>query len=208
MDWEDLGFMFGGDLISAYADRQAARRRQEMLNLSHQYGLNQAAKSRASIDEYLARFSPEARERETADLRSEVAANLEKGMGVVQPFSAPQDFAGKVSEDYTRAKANATGAAQARVKKAMENLAVMGTPAVRAVADRPALNDASADVALANQAAARARAHYAGTMETVRPDAFTNFIGQVLRGVGQAGVTSKKTRRPAATGFYPGAPTD
>jgi hypothetical protein len=147
-----------------------------------------AQEGQRSIERFIEAINPARRAVESSDIRGELQQGLEKSAGAASALSNQDNFAGKVSENYTGRRAANDATTAERLRRAMQQLAIIGTPAERGLRTGLALGDASGGVASANSSIGRSGRVYPQAANAQRPDPFLSFVSQALGGASRSGV--------------------
>jgi len=172
-------------LQKAATDKQQSQQK-SLADQMTQYRLKKSDESTAATNKFLDTQRPEARAATTANAQQELAQGLDQSIGAAQAFEKPQNFAGKVTSDYTNRAATDEATLSSRLKTLVGNLSVMGAPARRDFDTSLKFGDAAGTVAGANKAADAVSDRYTTAINNVQPDPFLSFASQLAQGYGMA----------------------
>lgn len=181
----------GSTVMQHMSQRDKQKRQSKLADDMERYRMMKAREGEAAANKFLETQQPEARAATNAAAKEELQRGFEDSLGTAVAFEKPQNFAGKVTQDYsTRAGANQADLGS-RLKSLIGNLATIGTPARRDFDTSLKYSDAAATLGAANQAADNVSQRYAQAIDQVRPDPFLNFASQLAKG-GAIGLAGKK----------------
>lgn len=175
-----------GAIASAYADADAQKRRQALLNGMRSYQLGQSAVGQKATQDYLTGATPEARAAEIAKLTGDRTKTLQDSVAAVQA-SNPTPLAGKLSPDYARSQAAAAGTVADRTKRAIEQLSTMGMPGEAGVQGGIRFGRAAGVVDATNSAINRVGDTYTRGIDSTVPDPMLKLGGNALMAYGSSG---------------------
>ena len=179
--------------VSAHSQRETEKKRKRIIDAMQEFQTGKAQQGQKAIGEFLDKSAPEARAAETSAIRDELSSGLRESVDAAHALETPDNFAGQVSESYATRKASNEATTKARLERAMQQLAVIGSPAERGLRENIRFGRAGSSVDAANSAINAVRPAYVGSAERVRPSEFETFLSQVLGGVGM-GMASGSSR--------------
>jgi len=216
MSLESLLFLGGSALVQNQSDRDVEKRQKRIIDAMQEFQTGKARKGEAAIEKFLVESTPQARAAENQDVRSELQRGLGESVGVAQAFEKPDNFSGRVTEGYAGRSASNQAAVKERIRRAMEQLAIIGSPSERGLREQFRFGHAGGDVDAANSAIRNVVPAYHGAISQVRPNAFDTFAAQALMGAGLASADKSKSGgtlfgvkpkvRYANNGFGPNVP--
>lgn len=173
-------------LMQGMAQQSATKKQRALADQMAQYRSEQAAKSRAAIEQFLEQQTPEIKAQERSQVTDELRAGLQDSVGAVQRFEAPQVIAGKVSPEYQDRRTSNEAAVGDRVRKAIEQLTGIGTQGELGMREARRFGQTSSGIDANNRAAGNVSMRYSDAINQVRPDPFLSFAAQLAQGVGMA----------------------
>lgn len=183
--WVPYALIAAGTAGKYYGEKRTTDRQNRLADAMTNYRLGKSSESRAAIDKYLEKETPQARGEENTAVQSELA----KAFASADPgtFETPEAFAGRVSPDYTASRAAGKARTDERLRRSIDQLSRIGTPGRRALAESSRYGSAATDVDLANRSSANVSSAYANAINTARPDPFLSFASDLMLGLGLAG---------------------
>src|SRR3972149_6195359 len=154
----------GSALLERKNQRDVEGRQKRIIDAMQQYQTGKAKQGQKSIEDFLQTITPERRAAESADTRQELQRGLEQSVGATQAYEKPDNFSGKVSDAYSARRAEGDAATKERVRKAMEQLAVIGSPAEQGLRQQFRFGRAAGDVDAANAAIRNVTPAYEGAI--------------------------------------------
>jgi hypothetical protein len=182
-----IALALGSALVGEAGNQDLEQRRRKIAKRMDEFQGEKARQGQQSIEKFIAQIDPARRAAESSDIRGELQRGLESSVGASAALSKPDNFAGKVTENYTGRRASNEATTKERLRRAMEQLAVIGTPAERNMRTGFALSDATSGVGAANSSIASTGRAYTRAADSLRPDPFLSFVSQALGGVSRAG---------------------
>lgn len=176
------------------SQKELDERRRKILDRMEEFQTGKARQSERSIDDFINAIDPARRAVQNADIRSELQQGLDKSVGAAQALAKPDNFEGRVTDNYTTRRAANDATTTERLKRAMAQLAVIGTPAERSLTTGFALGDAASGVDAANSAIRRTTSAYNTALNGQRPDAFLTFASDALGGMSRASASRGAAR--------------
>lgn len=147
-----------------FADRQKL-----IASQMGEYQTGKAKEGQASIEDFIKAIAPERRAADASDVTDELGAGLRQSVGAAQAFEKPDNFAGKVTDNYTNRVASNAAAVKDRLAKAMQQLAVIGSPAERNLRTQFRFGDTASAVDAANSAIGSSGRAFQGSIANQRP---------------------------------------
>lgn len=172
--------------VSSETQRELEGRRRAIAQRMEDYQVGKAKEGQKSIEKFIEAINPARRAAESSDIRGELQQGLDQSVGAAASLSKPDNFAGKVSENYTGRRAMNDATTSERLRRAMQQLAIIGTPAERNLRTGFSLSDAAGGVDASNAAIQSSGRAYNRAFESQRPDQFLNFVSQALGGASRA----------------------
>lgn len=182
MGWPQIIAMAASVALQAKASHDAERKQDNLANQMTMYRMKKSQEGEAATKKFLETQTPQARAAENTAAANELHNSLDQSIGTAQAFETPHNFAGKVSDDYTRRAASNDQALGLKLKNLVNNLAAIGAPERRDFDTKLKLAQASGDVSAANSAAETVSGRFTDAMGNVRPDPFLTMGGQILAG--------------------------
>jgi hypothetical protein len=171
--------------ISNQAQKKQEARQKQLIESMNAYKLQKSREGEAATSKFLASESPEAHAAEAVSSRDALAQNLNQAVGAQQAFETPQNFAGKVSTDYTNRVASNESTTAARLKRSIDQLAGIGAPGQSALGTSLRFGEAAGGVSAANSAANTVGGAYTDAAGNVRQDPYLLLASQIVKGAGQ-----------------------
>lgn len=202
--------MIAGSVASAALQAKAASdqadKQQSLVDQMTQYKLQKSAEGQAATSKFLDTQDPAQRQAAVASTQQGIASNLQNSVKAAQQYQTPQNFAGKVSGDYTQRAASDAGTVADRLKRSIDQLSTIGAPAQTDLQRSLQLGQASTGVAGANSAAANVGNAFDTGINNVRPDPFLTLAAQIAGGAGKGLAARSLVKNPLGLGFdYTGA---
>lgn len=192
IDWTDVGLTAGGSVVSALADREALKKKQRLADALAQMQRAKAGETMAASQKFIGTLAPERRMAALDQGKNELGARLNEGIGAARAFEAPENFAGKVSDDYRRVRGDAGARADERLQRAVSQLSSIGGADIAALSRNLQFNESGRDINATKGEMDNIGGAYTGAISGVRPDPFLSIAGQLMRGAGLAGMTKKR----------------
>lgn len=181
-----LWLALGSAALSESSNRDVSDRQQKIIEAMRQYQVGKAQQGQKAISTYLDTITPEKRIAEKNAATGELAQGLRQSVDATKAYETPQNFAGKVSEAYKNRATADTAATSDRISRAMQQLAVIGTPQEQQLSQGIRFGRAATDVDAANSAIRGVTPAYMGAISRVRPNPWDSFFSQALGGASNA----------------------
>lgn len=192
-----IAMMAGSTIMQGMAQRSAEKRQKSLSDAMTVYRMQKAGESQEQISKFLETIQPGAKEGERAQVIDELSQGLSDSVGAVRKFEAPQQIAGKVSDDYLNRRASNDASTGETIKRAIEQLSVIGAPGQTDMREARRYGQAATGVQSANQAANNVSGYYQQAIGNVRPDPFLSLGSQVAAGLGMASAMGGLGKKPA-----------
>lgn len=208
--WQAIAALIGGKLLEGQAQRGVAKKQMNIARLRDADAKERQARATQAIERYLSRQEMPARDAERIAVRDEMRSNLSDSVGAVEKFSEQPVIQGKTSDAYAQRVAGNAASNAERVRRAIEQLATIGTPGESARRDSVALGRSALDVGGEQDAIRNLDQAYGNMIENVRPNGLLMLASQALQGYGmgqfmKGGATAAQ---PAANGLkFTGSPS-
>jgi hypothetical protein len=173
-------------VASQRANTDLEERRRAIAQQMEDYQRGKAVKGEDAIQRFIDAVNPARRAADSSDIRAELQQGLEKSVGAAQALAKPDNFEGKVSENYLTRRASNDATTAERLRRAMQQLAIIGTPAERNLRTGFALSDSASDVDSANAAINASTPAYTRAINSLRPDRGLSLASQALGGASMA----------------------
>src|SRR5262245_13150351 len=196
--WVPYVLVAAGTAASYYGESRATDRRARLANAMAEYQSKKAGEGRAAIEGLLAKETPAARAEELDASKRELSQAYASQDRDLTAFERPADFSGRVSKDYKTRRAHGRDETNARLSRAIEQMSAINAPGRRQVEQSRRFGTAATEVDATNRAAANVGGAYQSAIGSTQADPLTSFAGQLLAGLGLAGV-GKGGTKPAAT---------
>lgn len=191
-----VGLTVASTLLQGAAQSSAARRQKNIVDAMSAYRSQKAGEGQQAINNFLQTIQPGAKDAERTQVQDELRTGLDNSVGAVQKFQAPQQIAGKVSDDFDARTASNNATVSDRIKRAVDQLSIIGAPAEQGMREARRYGVTAGEVDATNSAANNVGARYQDALQTVRPDPFLSLASQLTQGAALAkagGVFGAKT---------------
>lgn len=129
-------------------------------------------------------LQPDARSAQDAAIRAEMEGQLGRSIDTARSYEQPEQFGGKVSDDYYSARETGRQTVNDRLRRALEQMSTLGVSGQRGLEDKFRYSQAASDIGgLQGDSAGLGRA-YGAARSLEQPDPFLNLAGQLTQGVG------------------------
>lgn len=182
--WQAVAALIGGKLLEGEAQRKVAKKQMNIAMMRDTDAKARQARATEAIERYLKRGEIPERDAERLAVRDEMRKNLSDSVGAVEKFSEQPIVQGKTSDAYAQRVAGNAASNTERVKRAIEQLATIGTPSETARRDSVALGRSALDVGAEQDAIRNLDPIYGNMIENVRPNGLLMLASQALQGYG------------------------
>lgn len=193
--WVPYAMMAVSAVAQGAAQNKADKRKQSLADQMGVFRSKKAEEGRAAIERFLKGVEPEARQEQTGKIQAELEQGLKESIGETMAFEKPDNFAGKVTDDYRRVRAAGQQRTDERLRRAIEQLKVIGTPRERAFQDAFRYGNAAREVGATTGASERVSREYARAIDQVQQDRFLSIASQLAQGLGM-GMALKSSPAP------------
>lgn len=204
MSWPQIALAVASAALQYKSSQDQQRKQQDLADQMTQYRLSKSREGEAATNKFLASQQPEARAATNTAAEQAIAQGLNTSIGTAQAFEKPQNFAGKVTSDYTNRAASNEADLGNRLKTLIGNLSVIGAPAQRDFNTSLKFGDAVGSVGAANTAANNVGARYSTAIDNVQPDPYLDLAGQIAQGIG-VGIAGRPKTLPIDYSLVPGS---
>lgn len=191
----------GGAAIASKSANDVASRQRQIIEAMRAYQVGKAQTGQDAIKKYLATLTPEARDADKTDATATLQQGLQRSVDATKSYQLPQNFSGKVSDAYTNRVAQDTSSNNDRISRAMQQLAVIGTPQEQQLRNSLRFAKAGTDVDAANSAIRDVTPAFTGAAGRVVPNPWDTFFSQALVGAGQAAGDRGRPKKAAPYQF-------
>lgn len=185
--WIAVAAAVASAVMSQQAQSGMEKRQKKLAEAMSNYQLSKSQESQAAIKGFTDTIQPDAKAAERTDINAELEQGLDSSVGAVRKFEAPQQIAGKVSDDFTQRTASNQGTVADRIRRAVQQLSIIGTPAEQGLRESRRLGVAAGTVDGANSAANNVGAAYMRGIQLQRPNPALSFGSQIFGGLSRAG---------------------
>lgn len=180
-----LGLLAASAFMKWQANEDAADKRESYRRSMEQYQRSKARETQAATEALIEKQTPKARSDELQQITDSREQSLRDTVGAAQAFDA-SPIAGKLSSDYRSADESNAARIAERTRRAIQQLAIMGSPAEQQQANAIRQGRAAGVVDAANRASENVRNGYMTDISNVRPDPLMSTLGDVGMGIGTA----------------------
>lgn len=196
-------FIIAAAAALKFLNNSGAQDRQESLQKAMQtYQRSRAQDNELQAQKFAQTNTPDARAKELADIQAARGTSLQDTVNAARATAVP-DIAGKLSPDYQQAKQVSADTVSARIKRAIEQLAVMGAPGEQQVKGGIRYGRAAGNVDANNMAMANVGRGYSTDISNVRPNPFVDMLSQIGMGYGGGQLMGMANRPPPVPKQYP-----
>lgn len=202
--------MAAGMLAKNMANQQAVSRQNQLQQAMQSYQLSKAKGNEQAINQLVDQQKPDARAKELAALNASRQASMQATVDQARAASPVTQAAGtNTSADYGKASEASANVVAARMKRAIEQLGVMGAHGEQGIAQGLRFGRAAGTVSAGNEAISNVGNAYTRDMENVVPNPMLSLAGDAGMAIG-GGMLAKSFGAPKVasvlgTGIAPGA---
>lgn len=187
-----VGGTLASTLLQNQANRKQAQRQEELNKKSAEYKLAQAADTRQQQDKFLDTQIPEARANRQAEVDQAVRSGIDQTVSDIKGFEIPETTTG-TGADYAQVRSAGKARTDDRLKRAMEQMAVLGGVARGNERDARDYAKSAYAVGAANRAGANVGAMYDDAMSKTQPDPYLSLASGLAKGGAYYFATKPKT---------------